>query len=86
MLLLYYNPTKDNYYLRYYKSIHYDYKVGYKNQFDHEVVKILVIQGNRLVAVDDLQAFLLKRYRDRMNKQSLKKRLISKVISYLERL
>lgn len=86
MLLLYYNPTNDKYYLRYYKSIHYDYRVGYVNQFEHIVVKILVIQDNGLVAVDDLQKYLLDCYYKGSKKETLKTRLINRTIDLLNKL
>lgn len=85
MLLLYYNPTKDSYYLRYYKSIHYDYYVGYVNQFEHIVVKILVIQDNGLIDVDDLHKYLIERYYGK-KEPSLKERIIDRAIDLLYKL
>lgn len=83
MLLLYYNPTIKNYYLRYYKHLLPGYKVGYTNQYDHVVVKVLVIQDGELVDVKDVDKYLLSRYLTR--KPSLKKRLINALIRLLNK-
>ncbi len=84
MLLLYYNPTNRNYYLKYYKRILNGYRVGYTNQFDHTVVKILIIRDGGLVDVEDVDSWLLKEYRGR--RPSLKTRLKNRFIDFLIKL
>lgn len=86
MLLLYYNPSNKNYYLRYYKFQHSGYRVGYTNQFGHIVVKILIIQGGGLIDVQDVDAYHLQSYLNRPREQSLKKRLIGRLIDLLNKL
>lgn len=86
MLLLYYNPTNRNYYLRYYKRTLNGYRVGYKNQFGHTVVKILIIQNGDLVDVKDVDAWRLDEYKHRDNRPSLKVRLKNRVIGFLIKL
>ncbi len=83
MLLLYYNPTYDKYYLRYYKYVHYDYYLGYENQYGHMVVSILVIQDKGLVSVNDLREYMLQKNR---RKIGLKERLINRGIDLLNKL
>lgn len=86
MLLLYYSPTNDKYYLRYYKRALNGYEVGYTNQFGHTVVKILVIEDNKLVDVKSIDEYRLYRYNNRDRKRSLKKRLIGRLIDVLNKL
>lgn len=85
MLLLYYNPTSDKYYIKYYKRTLNGYEVGYTNQYGHIVVKILVIEGKYLVDVKSIDEYRLERYMNRNRKQSLKKRLIRRIIYVLNK-
>lgn len=86
MLLLYYNPTIKNYYIKYYKHILNDYFVGYLNQYGHFVVKIFVIENGLLVDVKDVTKYRVDQYLNRDRKQSFKKRLIRNIICVLNKL
>lgn len=86
MLLLYYNPSNRNYYLKYYKRILNGYKVGYTNQFDHTVVKILIIRDGGLVDVKDVDEYILYRYKNRKERHRLRKKVIDGTIRLLNKL
>lgn len=85
MLLLYYNPTNNNYYLKYYKRLHHGYRVGYTNQYEHVVVKVFVIQGGALVDVESIDKFISDRYLRGREKETLKKRLIRWLLNVLDK-
>lgn len=86
MLLLYYNPTTKNYYIKYYKRILNNYFVGYMNQYGHFVVKILVIEDELLIDVMSTDQYLVDRYLNRDRKQSFKTRLKNRLIDFLIKL
>ena len=66
IIVVWYNPHKKTYYYRFVSGFYAKYEVGYKNQYDHEV--ILVIDLN--------QKYYLK--------DSLLKRVLTKLISFLQ--
>lgn len=53
MLLIYYNPQKNSFYLKYCHSYLFDKEVGYINQFNHVLVQILFIYNNKFVSCDN---------------------------------
>lgn len=80
MIAVYYNPKRDTYYAKLLKVSYLNdyYKVGYVNQFGHKLVCMFYINNKRL---QPCKSFL-----DYMhNKKSIKKRLINKIIKFLER-
>lgn len=85
MLLLWYNQTHDKFYLKYYTSQYRDFYVGFVNQFDHMVVKILVFEGNKLLSVDSLPNYRLGKYLH-PKKESNKNRLIDRMVDLLNKL
>lgn len=40
-LIIWYNPNKDSYYYKYVNGFYQDYYVGFKNQYEHEVILII---------------------------------------------
>ena len=49
MILLWFNPNNNSYYTRYYNSfLFFDYYVGYKNSYEHEVIKIFILDNNEI--------------------------------------
>lgn len=40
-LVVWYNPNKKNYYYKFVNGWYTDYKMGYKNQYNHEVILII---------------------------------------------
>lgn len=85
MIAIYYNPHKKCYYAKYvriaYLSEHY--KVGYVNQYDHEIVCMFYIDGGGKLI--NCQSWL-----DYVNwykyNSTIKKRTLSKLINLLDRL
>lgn len=51
MLLIYYNPHKNSFYLKKVNPVILDKEVGYINQFDHILVQILCIHKNKFLSV-----------------------------------
>lgn len=82
MLLLYYNPTTSNYYLKYYKRILNGYRVGYSNQFNHTVVKMLIITPEGLIDVKSSDDYYFNHVKGH-KKVSLKKRIVNRIVDFL---
>ena len=80
MIGIWYNPHIDNFYAKYVRSVYFHryYKVGYINQYDHKLVALFVIRNNTIIKVDSFEDYYY-------NKSSFKKKLISKIIQFLER-
>ena len=66
-IIVWHNLNKDIFYYKIVKGYYTDYKIGYKNQYNHEVILI----------IDDVY---FETY-----KIPLKKRLLRKIISFLEK-
>ena len=46
MILVWFNPTTQSFYTRYYKSfILNDYYVGFKNSYEHEIIKMYILNN-----------------------------------------
>lgn len=80
MIAIFYNPNKDIYYAKVLKIVylHSDYKVGYVNQYNHKIVFMFYIDGGKLVPCNGFWDYI-------NNKPTLKKKLINKLIRFLER-
>lgn len=53
MLLIYYNPQKNSFYLKYVNSLIFDKRVGYVNQFGHVLVQCLFVHNNKFLSCND---------------------------------
>ena len=80
MLLVYYNPSKDKFYLKYYKYINRSYFVGFKNQYEHEVIKIYIIKDKELISVNNVDDYFFNRH---SRKPSLKEKVINRIVDLL---
>ena len=85
MLLVYYNPTKDKFYLKYYKYKNREYYVGYKNQFGHEVIRLYIIQGKELISYDNVDDYMYENYNSK-KRVPFKIKLINRLIDLLNKL
>lgn len=72
LIVIWYNPNKNIYYYRKVKGGYQDYYVGYKNQYNHEVVLLIDVY-------EDLIAYKKNRY-------SAKNRLIDKLQKCLDKM
>lgn len=86
MIGIWYNPHKKQFYTKYVRTayIHRYYVVGYKNQYDHELVALYMLEKNRLIQCDSWEDY----YNHKMGYyklKNIKKRLIKKFIKFLER-
>lgn len=71
-IVIWYNPTKKTYYYKKSKGTYQNYYVGYKNQYNHEVVLLIDVY-------EDLIAYKKNRY-------SVKHRLIDKLQKCLDKM
>lgn len=86
MIGIWYNPNKGKFYTKYVRTafIHDYYKVGYKNQYDHELVALYAIEKGRLIECDSWNDYYT--YKKGYYKlKNIKKRIIKKIIKFLER-
>ena len=80
MIAIYYNPHKKNYYAKVLKSAFWSdkYKVGYINQYDHQIVCMFYINGGKLIACKSMNDYV-------SNRSSIKKRIFTILINLLDR-
>lgn len=80
MIVVWYNPHKDDYYAKYVRSAYFHsyYKVGYINQYEHKIIAMFIIINNKPIKCDSLNDYYY-------NKKSLRKRIILNIINFLER-
>ena len=81
MIAVYYNPKKDEYYAKLLRSVFVsdNYKVGYINNYGHKIVCMFYLtEDKKLVACNSYWDYNLY-------KTSWKKRLIKRIIKFLER-
>jgi len=86
MIGIWYNPHKKKFYTKYVRTafIQSHYKVGYINQYDHELVALYMLEKNRLISCeswDDYYNYKMGYYK----LKNIKKRIIKKIIRFLER-
>ena len=84
MIVIFYNSIKKNYYAKYVKCIyiHDYYKVGYKNQYNHEIVCMFYVDGGKLVNCQSWSDYVnWYRYNS-----TIKKRTLSKLIKLIDKL
>ena len=59
MLLIWYNPIKDNYYLRYIKSDYFNnYHIGKVNNYGHIIVQIFYYDDKNFVSIKDYYSYI----------------------------
>lgn len=81
MIIIYYNPHKKIYYAKLLRNSYWndEIKVGYVNQYDHVIVCMFYLtERNKLVNCESIDDYI-------RNKSTFKKRLIVKIIKFLER-
>lgn len=85
MIAIYYNPHKNCYYAKLLRIVflNKDYKVGYKNQYDHEIVCMFYVNsGGKLINCQSWTDYIdWYRYNS-----TIKKRTLKKIINLLDRL
>ena len=86
MIGIWYNPNKKKFYTKYVRTafIARDYKVGYKNSYGHELIALYAIEKTRLIQCDsweDYYTYKMGYY----NIKNIKKRIIKRLIKWLER-
>ena len=86
MIGIWYNPNKNKFYTKYVRTafIAKDYKVGYKNSYGHELVGLFMLEKNRLIICDSWDDYYTYK-RDYYKPKQIKKRIIRKIIKFLER-
>ena len=82
MLLIYYNPQKNSFYLKYVNSAIFNKKVGDVNQFNHILIQALFIENDRFLSAEDFWDYYEKTKDKTENK---KNKLIDKVICLLNK-
>lgn len=76
MLLIYYNPHHNHFYMVYINSIPFEKKVGYINKYDHILVQMLLIRNNKLYNVSSYEDYFKIKVRDETTKEKVINRLI----------
>lgn len=71
LLSIWYNSSKNSFYIKIYKSAIFDKKVGYVNQFNHVLTQALFIQKNGLINADDFWDYHRKTKIEKKNKKKL---------------
>lgn len=86
MIGIWYNPNKKKFYTKYVRTafIHDYYKVGYKNQYDHELVALYMVEKNRLISCESWNDYYTYK-RNYYHPKNIKKRFIRWLIKKLER-
>lgn len=64
-ILVWYNPNKDSYYYRKYVIVPFEYEIGYKNGYGHEIVLIIDLTGHEKI---DRKKVFIKRIIRFLNK------------------
>lgn len=84
MLLVYYNPNKDNFYIRYTRNYFTDeYYLGKINEYGHILVQLFLYDDNELVPIEDYWSYYQS---TKELKPGFKVRLINRVIYLLNRI
>lgn len=85
MIAIFYNPNKNIYYAKLLRIafLNKDYKVGYKNQYGHEIVCMFYIDsGGKLINCQSWTDYIdWYRYNS-----TIKKRTLKRIINLLDRL
>jgi len=85
MLLIWYNPIKDNYYLRYIKSDYFgNYYIGKVNDYGHIIVQIFYYDDKNFVPIKDYYSYIRDYAIQREN--SKRNKLINKLTYLLNKL
>ena len=86
MIGIWYNPNKKKFYTKYVRTAYLgrEYKVGYINNYGHELLALFYIKKNKLLSCDSWNDYYTYK-RDYYKPKNIKKRIIRKIIKYLER-
>lgn len=86
MIGIWYNPIKKKFYSKYVRGafIFSHYKVGYINNYGHELLALFYIEKNKLISCDSWQDYYTNK-RDYYKPKNIKKRFIKWLIKLLER-
>lgn len=83
MLVIWFNPQKATFYLKYYRFMN-TFEIGFKNRLYHEIYQILIYDYNsdKLINCTSYLDYMIKR----KSKPSLKKVIKDKLLSFINRL
>lgn len=86
MIGIWYNPHKKKFYTKYVRTafIHSYYRVGYVNQYDHQLLALYAIEKGRLIQCDSWNDYYTYK-RGYYQFKNIKKRFIKWLIKLLER-
>lgn len=84
MIGIWYVPKKNIFYAKYVRTAYYhrDYKVGYVNQYNHELVAMFYITNKKLIQCTSMTDY----YNIKKENGTFKKRLINRIIYLLNKL
>ncbi len=88
ILLIYYNPNRDNFYFRWCQPIElsiYNFYVGFKNSYGHEIIGILLFYNHKTIPLKSYYSYIDFYYNNK-KKANLKNVLIDKTIYLLNKL
>lgn len=88
ILLIYYNPNRDNFYFKWCKPVDlsiFNFYVGFKNSYGHEIVGILLFCNNKTISIKNYYSYI-KIYYNNKKQEKLKYVLIDKLIHLLNKL
>lgn len=82
-LLIYYNPQKNSFYIKQVHSLIFDKKVGDINQFNHVLIQVFFINGNKFISCEDFWDYHRKTKETSTKKN--KKTVISSIKNFLHK-
>lgn len=84
MIGIWYNPYKNEFYAKYVKTAYFHsyYKVGYLNNYGHYIVALFYILDRKVIQCNSLIDY----YNIKKENNTLKKRLINRLIYLLNKL
>ena len=85
MLLIYYNPQKNHFYLKKVNLFLFDKKVGYINQFGHILIQALFIHENKFISCVDYFDYVNKTTKNKKRINKRKNKFITYLINKLEK-
>lgn len=80
MLLIYYNPNNNCFYLKRVNSFIFDKHVGWANQFNHQIVQILYIKEKHFV-----NCYSFWDYASTIKKETKKNKVINDIVRLLNK-
>ena len=84
MIGIWYVPKKNKFYSKYVKTAYFHryYKVGYVNQYGHELVALFVLKNKKLIQVDSLMDY----YTIKKSRICVKNMIIDHLIGLLNKM